>query len=80
LAQLKNSEAKNQDLIEMHLRKIFNKTISSINIKSDQTLLQSFIEYTVDLDKIRGHDLRVALPNLWERFDGIIEYKGRIND
>jgi len=80
LAQLKNSKAKNQDLIEMHLRKIFNKTISSINIKSDQTLLQSFIEYTVDLDKIRGHDLRVALPNLWERFDGIIEYKGRIND
>jgi hypothetical protein len=42
-------------------------------------LLKQFIEYTADLDKLRGQDLRVNLPNLWKRFEGMIEYKGKMN-
>jgi len=80
LDQLKNIKAENKELIEMHLRKIFNKTISSINITSDSSLLQSFIEYTVDLDKMRKQDIRSSLPGLWEKIEPLVEYKGRINE
>jgi len=80
LIQLKNSKTKNQELVEMHLRKIFNKVISSINVTSDSSLLQSFIEYTADLDKIRGQDMRISLPELWKRIEGLAEYKGRIDE
>jgi len=80
LEQLKISNSENKELIEMHLRKIFNKTISSINITADASLLQSFIEYTVDLDKIRKQDIRISLPDLWKKMEPLVEYKGRIND
>jgi hypothetical protein len=67
---------------EMSLFGVYNKVVSSLNSKDeeiDMDLLKQFIEYTADLDKLRGQDLRVNLPNLWKRFEGMIEYKGKMN-
>jgi hypothetical protein len=65
---------------ELDLNTMYNKVIGSINEECDFEQLTKFIQYTADLDKIRGQDIRIDLPHLWKRFDGIIEYKGRIND
>jgi hypothetical protein len=73
-----NEEAMHE--AELELNTMYNKVIGSINEDCDTEQIKMFIEYTADLDKIRGQDIRTDLPHLWKRFDGIIEYKGRIND
>lgn len=67
---------------ELCLYRIYNKVVSSLNDSEpvDMEQLKNFVEYTADLDKIRGQDIRVSLPDLWKRFENMIEYKGRMND
>ena len=41
-------------------------------------MLQTFIEYTADLDKLRSQDLRTDIPFLWDKIKDHVEYKGRM--
>lgn len=63
---------------ELEINTIYNKVISAINEEFSVEQIKDFIEYTVDLDSLRGQDIKNDLPLLWEQFKNI-EYKGRIN-
>ena len=65
---------------EIALFGLYSKVLSALNEELDTEQLKIFVEYSADLDKIRGQDLRTNLYDLWKRIDGKIEYKGRIND
>jgi len=72
-----------KNLAETTLMGIYYKVLSSVNSKEesiDIDKVKQFIEFTADLDRIRGQDLRVNLHNLWKRFEGMVEYRGKIND
>jgi len=73
------SDTEKQWASELHINDMYNKVLGSLNEEVDSEQLKIFVEYTADLDKIRGQDIRVNLPNLWKRIEGIVEYKGRIN-
>jgi len=64
---------------ELHMNDLYNKVLGSLNEKHDSEQLKIFVEYTADLDKIRGQDVRENLPHLWKRIEGMVEYKGRMN-
>jgi len=80
LNQIKESIASEKDrwAVELHLEGIYNKVIGCLRSESSPDDLKTFVEYTVDLDKLRGQDMRTALPYLWKRLDGLVEYKGRL--
>ena len=82
LEEMRNNvdDQQKQHESELELNTLYNKVISSTNEKCTDEQIKNFIEYTVDVDRLRNQDLRKDLPDLWKRFDGIIEYKGRIND
>ena len=63
-----------------HLEGIYNKLLAALNTKLDINLLKTFIEYTADLDKLRGKDIRKNLPYLWNKIEHLVEYKGRISE
>jgi MoaA/NifB/PqqE/SkfB family radical SAM enzyme len=65
---------------ELNLNTMYNKVVGSINEEFETEQLTTFINYTADLDRIRGQDIRTHLPHLWKRFEDIIEYKGRIDE
>ena len=65
---------------ELTLFGLYSKVLTALNEELDPAQLKLFVEYTADLDKIRSQDIRVNLPHLWKRIEGIVEYKGRIND
>lgn len=65
---------------ELELNTLYNKVISSTNEDCTEKQIKTFMEYTVDLDALRGQDIRTNLPHLWKRFEGLVEYKGRINE
>jgi CHAT domain-containing protein len=65
---------------ELDLNTLYNKVISSTNEECTEKQIKTFIEYTVDLDSMRGQDIRTNLYELWKRFEKDYEYKGRIND
>ncbi len=65
---------------EIALFGLYSKVLSALNEELDIEQLKIFVEYSADLDKIRGQDLRTSLYDLWKRIDGKVEYKGRIND
>ncbi len=64
---------------ELELNTLYNKVISSTNEDCTAEQIKTFIEYTVDLDSLRGQDIRTNLYELWKRFEQDYEYKGRIN-
>jgi hypothetical protein len=80
LDQIKEAIASEKDrwAVELHLEGIYNKVIGMLRSESSPDDLKTFVEYTVDLDKLRGQDLRTELPHLWKRLDGLVEYKGRL--
>lgn len=82
LAELKSNFTNEEEMHEasLNLNTMYNKVIGSINEECDTEQITMFIQYTADLDKIRGQDIRIDLPHLWKRFEGIIEYKGRIDE
>ena len=65
---------------ELHLETIFNKVVGKLREEANQDLLNVFINYTADLDKLRSEDLREAIPELWNEIKDLVEYKGRINE
>jgi len=65
---------------ELQLEGIYNKLLGALAAPVDPVLLQHFIEYTADLDKLRGQDLRKDIPELWDKIKDLVEYKGRINE
>lgn len=64
--------------VGMHLEGIYHKVIGALQAKANPEILKTFIEYTVDLDKLRGQDLRTDIPFLWDKIKDHVEYKGRI--
>jgi len=74
------SDVEKQWASELHINDMYNKVLGSLNEEDDEEQRKIFIEYTADLDKLRGQDIRKDLPHLWKRFEGIVEYKGRIDD
>ena len=38
--------------------------------------LQNFVNFTVDLDKIRTQDIRVSIPDLWNIIKKDVVYEG----
>jgi sulfatase maturation enzyme AslB (radical SAM superfamily) len=64
--------------VELHFRGFYNKVIGALNKSVDKSLLNIFIEYTADLDKLRNQDLRKEIPELWNVLKDMVEYKGRI--
>ena len=64
---------------ELELNTLYNKVISSTNEQCTEEQIKTFIEYTVDLDLLRGQDIRTNLYELWKRFEKDYEYKGRVN-
>lgn len=65
---------------ELQLEGIYNKLLGAVASPVDPVLLQHFIEYTADLDKLRGQDLRNDIPELWDKIEHLVEYRGRINE
>lgn len=65
---------------ELHIVNMYNKVIGALHEETDMEQLKLLVEYTADLDKIRGQDVRTQLIHLWKRIDGMIEYKGRISE
>jgi hypothetical protein len=65
---------------ELTLFGFYSKVLSALNEDLDMEQLKIFVEYTADLDKLRGQDIRIDLHHLWKRIEGMIEYKGRINE
>jgi hypothetical protein len=65
---------------ELHMNDLYNKVLGALNEEPEEDQLKIFVEYTADLDKIRGQDIRKDLPHLWKRIEGTIEYKGIINE
>ena len=59
----------------------FNYTIkhliSSID-KPSNNELQTFTEYSLDLDKIRNQDIKEYIPNLWNQIKDLVIEKTRI--
>ena len=47
-------------------------------IKEPVDSLQTFVSYSVDLDKLRQQSLKEALPELWEQIKDQVEYKGKL--
>jgi len=82
LEELKSNVIDEKDIheAELDLNTMYNKVIGSINEECNSEQITIFIQYTVDLDKIRRQDIRTDLPDLWKQFEDIIEYKGRINE
>lgn len=82
LAELKLNFINEESMHEasLNLNTMYNKVIGSINEECEVDQIKMFIEYTSDLDKIRGQDLRKNLPQLWKQFENMIEYKGRISE
>jgi hypothetical protein len=52
--------------------------VGALYAPADPIMLKTFIEYTADLDKLRGQDLRTDIPFLWDKIKGHVEYKGRM--
>ena len=84
LEQMNNSNVDHDQkwLAELGLYRIYTNVVNALHANEDvnDEQLKLFVEYTVDLDKIRGQDLRRNLPDLWKRIAGTIEYKGRIHE
>lgn len=82
LEEMRNNvdDQQKQHESELELNTLYNKVISSTNEKCTDEQIKNFIEYTVDVDKLRNQDIRKDLPDLWKRFEKDYEYKGRIND
>ena len=51
------------------------KIITAVN-KEKNSDLQTFINYTADLDKIRKQDIRQDIPDLWSAIGSEVTYKG----
>ena len=43
-------------------------------------MLKLFMEYTVDVDKMRKQDIRTDLPFLWSKLEPHVTYEGRMNE
>lgn len=72
------TEEKEQWAVELQLEGIYNKVIGALYADADPAMLQTFMEYTVDLDKLRSQDLRTDIPFLWDKIKNHVEYKGRM--
>ena len=71
-------DEKEQWAVELQLEGIYNKVVGALYADADPAMLQTFIEYTVDLDKLRSQDLRTDIPFLWDKIKDHVEYKGRM--
>jgi glutamate-1-semialdehyde 2,1-aminomutase len=80
VAQIKDAIASEKDrwAVELHIEGMYNKIIGILRSPLDQEQLKTFIEYTVDLDRLRNEDLRIAIPEVWEQIKEMAEYKGRL--
>lgn len=72
------ADEKDRWAVKLHIEGMFNKVIGALTLPIDSNLLKTFIEYTADLDNLRGEDLRTAIPELWNRINDRVEYKGRL--
>jgi hypothetical protein len=71
-------DEKTQWAVELQLEGIYNKVVGALYAPADPIMLKTFIEYTADLDKLRGQDLRTDIPFLWDKIKDHVEYKGRM--
>jgi organic radical activating enzyme len=80
VAQIKDAIASEKDrwAVELHIEGMYNKVIGILRSPLDQEQLKTFIEYTVDLDRLRNEDLRTAIPEVWKQIKDKAEYKGRL--
>lgn len=72
------SSEEDQWAVELQLEGIYNKVVGALYAPADPIMLKTFIEYTADLDKLRGQDLRTDIPFLWDKLNDHVEYKGRM--
>ena len=65
----------------MHIFRRFVTIIEHV-IKSLENscpiMLQEFVEYSADLDKLREQKLNISLPDLWTQIKDQVEYRGRV--
>ena len=40
--------------------------------------LETFINFSYDLDKLRNQNLQKSLPELWDQIKDKVEYKGKL--
>lgn len=66
--------------VELNLEMIFNKVVGKLREPTNQELLEVFINYTADLDKLRNEKLQESIPEVWYAIKHLVEYKGRINE
>lgn len=74
-----DSEA-DQWAVELQLEGIYNKVVGSLYAPADPEMLKLFMEYTVDVDKMRKQDIRIDLPFLWSKLEPHVTYEGRMNE
>ena len=66
---------------EMHIFRRFVTIIEHVIKSLENTcpmMLQEFVEYSADLDKLREQKLNNSLPDLWTQIKDQVEYKGRV--
>jgi len=75
-----NGDDRDRWLLGMHFDSLYDKVISTVKRPVNEDDLKTFIEYTVDLDKLRNQDIRTAIPHVWDKVNEYydLEYKGRI--
>ncbi len=49
-------------------------------LEQDPALLQTFLSFTADLDKLRGQSFQDSLPELWMQVQYLADYRTRINE
>ena len=73
---IKKQVKTNDDLIQYQLKKkVFDRIIQVLKQKPSDNL-QNFVNFTVDLDKIRTQDIRVSIPDLWNIIKKDVVYEG----
>jgi len=73
---IKNQIKTNDDLIQYQFKKkVFERIIKVLKQKPSDNL-QNFVNFTVDLDKIRNQDIRVSIPDLWNIIKKDVVYEG----
>ena len=68
-----NSELKYASAFEYMIDHIISHLV-----KAPVDILQTFVSYSADLDKLRSQKLQDACPELWEQIKDQVEYKGKL--